>query len=212
MGKTRMILADDHTLVMDGLRKILEPNFDIVAMVTDGRELVATAPRLLPDVILLDIAMPLLNGIAAGRQLKKLLPKTKLIVLTVNEDYELAAEVLREWASGYVLKTSAGSELLRAVVTVLRGKKYLPPLFAKREREEFIRNPIPGCVKHLTYRQTEVLQLLAEGSSMKEVGAALDVATRTVAFHKYQIMEKYGLRNNSDLMRFAMKQRVVSAV
>jgi len=212
MGKTRMILADDHTLVMDGLRKMLEPQFDIVAMVTDGRELVATAPRLLPDVILLDIAMPLLNGIAAGRQLKKLLPNTKLIVLTMNEDYELATEVLREWASGYVLKASAGSELLRAVVTVLRGERYIPPLFAKREREKFIWNPIPGRVKHLTHRQTEVLQLLAEGFTMKEVGAALNVATRTVAFHKYRIMETYGLRTNSDLLRFAMKEQVVSVV
>jgi DNA-binding NarL/FixJ family response regulator len=212
MGKTRILLADDHTMVMDGLRKLLEPHFDIVGMATDGRKLMEIAPSLFPDVVLLDIGMPLLNGFDAGRQLKKLIPNTKLIVLTMNGDYELAAEALREWASGYLLKTSIGSELLRAVATVLRGERYLASAFAKRETEAFIRNPMPAPMKPLTTRQREILQLLAEGRSMKEVGAVLDVTTRTVAFHKYRIMEQYGLSNNSDLFRFAIKQNVVSDV
>jgi DNA-binding NarL/FixJ family response regulator len=212
MGKTRILLADDHTMVMEGLRKLLEPHVDIVGMASDGRELMAIAPNLHPDVILVDLGMPLLNGFDAGRRLKKLLPNSKLIVLTMNGDYELAAQALREWASGYLLKTSIGSELLRAITTVLRGERYLTSLLAKRETEEFIRNPMLAPVKPLTNRQREVLQLLAEGHSMKEVGAVLKVSTRTVAFHKYHIMEQYGLSNNTDLLRFAMKQRVVSDV
>jgi len=212
MGKTRILLADDHTMVMEGLRKLLEPHFDIVGMASDGRELMAIAPDLRPDVILLDLGMPLLNGFDAGQRLKKLLPNTKLIVLTMNTEYELAAEALREWASGYLLKTSIGSELLRAVTTVLRGERFLTSFLAKRETEAFTRNPMLGPMKALTTRQREVLQLLAEGRSMKQVGAVLNVSTRTVAFHKYRIMEQYGLGSNSELFRFAMKQRVVSDV
>ena len=212
MGQTRILLADDHTMVMEGLRKLLEPHFDIVGMASDGRELMAIAPDLHPDVILLDIGMPLLNGFDAGWRLKKLLPNSKLIVLTMNGDYDLAAEALRGWASGYLLKTSIGSELLRAVTKVLRGERYLTSLLAKRETEEFIRNPMLAPVKPLTTRQREVLQLLAEGHSMKQVGEVLDVTTRTVAFHKYRIMEQYGLSSNTDLFRFAIKQRVVSDV
>lgn len=212
MGQTRILLADDHTMVMEGLRKLLEPHFDIVGMASDGRELLQIAPNLRPDVILLDLGMPLLNGFDAGRRLKKLLPNSKLIVLTMNGDYELAAEALRGWASGYLLKTSIGSELLRAITAVLRGERYLTSLLAKRETEEFIRNPMLAPVKPLTNRQREVLQLLAEGHSMKGVGQVLDVSTRTVAFHKYRIMEQHGLSNNTDLLRFAMKQLVVSDV
>jgi DNA-binding NarL/FixJ family response regulator len=194
------------------LRKVLEPHFDIVGMASDGRELMAIAPDLRPDVILLDLGMPLLNGFDAGRRLKKLLPNTKLIVLTMNTDDQLAAEALREWASGYLLKTSIGSELVRAVTTVLRGERYLTSALTKRETEAFIRNSMLGSMKPLTTRQREVLQLLAEGRSMKEVGAVLDVSTRTVAFHKYRIMEQYGLSSNSELFRFAIKQRVVNGV
>ena len=212
MRKTRILLADDHTLVMETLRKVLEAHFDIVGMASDGRELMAIAPDLRPDVILLDLGMPSLNGFDAGRQLKKLLPNTKLIVLTMNTDYELAADALREFASGYLLKTSIASELLGAITMVLRGERYLTSVIAKLEKEAFIRNPVPGPVKPLTARQREVLQLLAEGGSMKQVAAVLNVTARTVAFHKYQIMEQYGLSSNSELFRFAIKQRVVSDV
>ena len=210
MRKTRILLADDHTLVMEGFKKLLEPDFEIVGMVSDGRKLVQLAPTLLPDAVLLDISMPMLNGFDAGRQLKKLLPDVKLIVLTVNDDYELAMQALREWASGYLLKTCGRQELIKAVTTVLKGERYLSPVFAKRQMEEFVRNPLAHGTKHLTVRQREVLQLLGEGRSMKEAAAELQLAARTIAFHKYRIMEEYGLKTNCDLIKFAMKQQVVS--
>ena len=210
MAKPRILLADDHTLLMEGFKKLLEPDFEIVGMVSDGRKLVQIAPVLLPDAVLLDISMPMLNGFDAGRQLKRLLPDVKLIVLTVNDDYELAMHALREWASGYLLKTSVRSELIKALTTVLKGERYLSPAFAKRQMEEFVRNPFSNRTKHLTVRQREVLQLLGEGRSMKEAAAELQLAARTIAFHKYRIMEEYGLKTNCDLIKFAMKQNVVS--
>jgi DNA-binding NarL/FixJ family response regulator len=210
MSKPRILLADDHLLVLDGYCKLLEPQFEIVGMVSDGRELLRVAPTLQPDVILLDIGMPALNGIDAGRQLKKMLPDCRIILLTVNADYELAVDALRNWASGYFLKTSTGQELLRAIREVLRGGKFLAPQFAVRQTEEFVRDPRLGREKHMTLRQREVLQLLSEGLSMKEVAAELRVTTRTVAFHKYEIMDKYGLKNNADLLLFAIKQHVLA--
>lgn len=211
MGKTRILLADDHILVVEGFRTLLEPEFEIVGMVSDGRKLLEVGPTLKPDVVLLDIGMPLLNGFDAGRQLKQLLPTVKIILLTVNTDYELATAALRGWASGYFLKTSTGAELVKAIREVLRGEQYLSPTFRTREMDEFIRDPL-GQIKHLTTRQREVLQLLAEGRTMKEAAAVLNLSIRTVAFHKYGIMMKYGLKSNSDLVRFAMKQQVVSGV
>jgi DNA-binding NarL/FixJ family response regulator len=210
MAKPRILLADDHMLIVEAFKKLLEPQFDVVGMVHDGRKLLQVAPVLKPDVVLIDIGMPMLNGFDAGRQLKKMLPSVKLIVLTVSEDYELAVEALREWASGYLLKSSAGSELVKAIVDVLQGKQYVTPRIAKRQEEEFVRDPRPNRVKNLTARQREVLQLLGEGRSMKEAAAELQVATRTIAFHKYRIMEEHGLRTNSDLVRFAIKQHVLS--
>jgi DNA-binding NarL/FixJ family response regulator len=212
MGKPRLLLADDHTLVAEALKKFLEAEFEIVGLAHDGRTLLQLAPILKPDVVLVDINMPMLNGVDAGRQLKRLLPSAKLIVLTVNEDYDVASEVLREWASGYLLKNSPASELVRAISEVLKGKQYVAPPIAKRKMGEFMRDPRPSRVKNLTARQREVLQLLGEGRSMKEAAAVLQVATRTVAFHKYRIMEEFGLRTNSDLFRFAMKEHVLSAL
>jgi DNA-binding NarL/FixJ family response regulator len=212
MTKTRILLADDHTLILEAFKTLLEPQFEIVGMVADGRRLLQVAPALKPDVVLIDIGMPMLNGLDAGRQLKKILPSVKLIVLTVNEDYELAVEALSDWASGYLLKNSAGSELVKAIGYVLKGKQYVTPRIAKRQQEEFIRDPRPNRVKNLTARQREVLQLLGEGRTMKEAASELLVATRTIAFHKYRIMEEYGLKTNSDLVKFAIKQHVLSAV
>ncbi len=212
MGKPRILLADDHTLIVEAFKKLLESEFEIVGTVPDGRKLLQVAPALRPDVVLLDLGMPMLNGFDAGRQLKKLLPNVKLIVLTVNEDYDLAVEALGEWASGYLLKNSASSELVKAIWEVLRGKQYVTPQIAKRRLEEFVRDPRPNRTKHLTARQREVLQLLGEGRSMKEAAFELQVATRTIAFHKYRIMEEHGLKTNSDLVIFAIKQNVLSAV
>ena len=212
MGKPRILLADDHTLIVEAFKKLLESEFEIVGTVPDGRKLLQVAPSLRPDVVLLDLGMPMLNGFDAGRQLKKLLPNVKLIVLTVNEDYDLAVEALGEWASGYLLKSSASSELVKAIWEVLRGKQYVTPQIAKRQLEEFVRDPRPNRIRHLTARQREVLQLLGEGRSMKEAAFELQVATRTIAFHKYRIMEEHGLKTNSDLVIFAIKQNVLSAV
>jgi DNA-binding NarL/FixJ family response regulator len=210
MGKPRVLLADDHTLVIEAFKKLLEPEFDIVGTVADGRMLLQVAPQLKPDVVVLDLGMPFLNGMDAGRELKKLIPQTKLIVLTMSEDYGLAAEALRKWASGYLLKKSAGSELVRAIREVLKGRSYVTPRVAQRLVEEFVRDPRPDHIRSLTPRQREVLQLLAEGRTMKEAATILHVATRTVAFHKYRIMEEFSLRTNSDLVRFAMKERLVT--
>ncbi|HEY1801549.1 MAG TPA: response regulator transcription factor [Terriglobales bacterium] len=211
MGKPRVLLADDHTLVLEAFKRLLEPEFEIVGTATDGRMLLLLAPQLKPDVTVIDLGMPLLNGMDAGRELKKLLPKTKVIVLTMSEDYDLASLALREWASGYLLKKSAGGELAKAVRDVLKGQSYVTPSVAQRLLDDFVRDPRPDRIKHLTPRQREVLQLLAEGRTMKEAAAILNVATRTVAFHKYRIMEEFSLKTNSDLVRFAIKEHILTA-
>jgi DNA-binding NarL/FixJ family response regulator len=211
MTRARILIADDHTLIAEAFKKLLEPEFEVVGMVPDGRALVHVAAQLKPDVILVDIGMPKLNGLDAGRQLKKLLPSTKIIVVTMSEDTDIAAEALRECASGYLLKSSAGSELVKAIASVLRGKTYVTPRIEAKQLEAFVRNPHPHQAPTLTGRQREVLQLLAEGRSMKEAAAELRVAARTVAFHKYRIMEEHDLRTNSDLMRFAIRQHLLTA-
>jgi DNA-binding NarL/FixJ family response regulator len=212
MGKPRLLIADDHTLIVEAFKKLLEGEFEIIATVSDGRHLLELAPRLKPDVILIDISMPLLNGMDAGERIKKLIPGTKLIALTMIEDHEVASKALRTWASGYLLKSSAASELIKAVREVLRGNSYVTPRVAQRQLEEFVRDPRSDRSKNLTARQREVLQLLAEGCTMKEAAALLEVATRTVAFHKYRIMEEFGLKNNSELVRFAIKEHVLMAI
>jgi DNA-binding NarL/FixJ family response regulator len=210
MGQPRVLLADDHTMVVEAFRKLLELEFEIVGTVGDGRALVATAPGLKPDVIVIDISMPLLNGMDAGRELKRLLPRTKLIALTMNEDCEVASEALRSWASGYLLKKSAGSELVKAIREVLKGKSYVTPKVAQQLLDRFVRDPRRDHDKELTPRQRQVLQLLAEGRTMKETADFLHVTPRTIAFHKYRIMEEFGLKTNSDLVKFAIRERVVS--
>jgi DNA-binding NarL/FixJ family response regulator len=210
MGKPRVLIADDHTLVVEAFKRLLEPEVEIVGTVADGRTLLEVAPQLKPDVIILDLGMPLLNGMDAGQELKRRLPRTKVVVLTMNEDYDLASDAMRHWASAYLLKKSAGSELINAIREVLKGKSYVTPTVAQHLLQEFVRDPRPDRVKHLTPRQREVLQLLAEGRTMKEAAAVLNVTTRTVAFHKYRIMEEFGMKTNSDLVRFAIRERIVT--
>jgi DNA-binding NarL/FixJ family response regulator len=203
----RLLLADDHSLLLDAFKTLLTPSCDIVGTVTDGRQLLAEAPRLKPDVIVLDMAMPVLNGLDAGRRLKQMMPATKLIYLTVNQDPDIADEAFRIGASGYLLKTSAGRELFHAIEEAIRGRRYMTPLIAERMEEQFIRGSKrnPGT-SNLTLRQREVLQLLGEGYSMKQTAAILNVTPRTVAFHKYSIMQEYQLKSNADLLRFAIQQ------
>jgi DNA-binding NarL/FixJ family response regulator len=211
VGKARILLADDHTLVAEAIKRLLEPEFDVVGVVADGRSLVREACNLKPDVVLVDLNMPMLNGLDASEQLKAAHPGMKIIVLTMNEDAEIALQTMRTWASGYLLKKSAGSELVKAVREVLRGGKYITPALEEVLADLSAREPrSPEAGRVLTQRQREVLQLLAEGHTMKEAAAILNVATRTVAFHKYRIMEDFGLTNNSELLRFAIKQRVVN--
>ena len=211
MGRPRILIADDHNLVVEGFQRILESHFEVVGSVGDGHTLLTTAPNLKPDVILIDIGMPLLNGLEAGRQLKSRLPGTKFIVITMNEDPEVAAEAMRSWASGYILKKCAGTELIRAIREVLRGSTYVTPKVAQQLLDRFVRDPRPEYAAKLTSRQREVLQLLAEGKSMKEAADILHITPRTIAFHKYRIMEEFGLKTNSDLLVFAIREHLISA-
>jgi len=210
MKLPRLILADDHTVVAEALCQLLVPHFEVIATVADGRALLDSATFFKPDVIVVDIAMPLLNGLEAGRQLKQKIPGVKLIFLTMNEDPELAVEAMKSGASGYVLKKSAASELLRAIQSALRGKSYVTPHIVRGMQESFIRNPQGRSHREsLTPRQREVVQLLAEGKSMKEAADILRVAPRTVAFHKYGIMQDLGLKTSADLIHFAIESRIV---
>jgi DNA-binding NarL/FixJ family response regulator len=210
VAKPRILLADDHTLVAEAFQRLLEPECEVVGTVADGRALLRAAPLLQPDIVLVDLNMPLLNGLDASEQLKNALPKIKIIVLTMNEDPEIAAETMGKWASGYLLKKSAGSELLKAIRDVMRGGKYVTPSLEGAIASIASRDAGSDSARTLTPRQREVLQLLAEGHTMKEAAAILNVATRTVAFHKYRIMQDFGLENNSELLRFAMKQKLVN--
>jgi len=200
------MLADDHTLIVDAFRRLLEPEFEIVATVADGRALLERAPELKPDVIVLDLRMPLLGGMEAGLELKAALPNTKIVVLTIADDSDIAALALRQWASGYVLKKSAAWELAKAIREVIKGNSYVTPFIAQKLADEFVRDPRVDRRKYLTSRQREILQLLGEGRSMHETGAILNIRTRTVAFHKYRIMKEFGLKTNADLVTFAIRE------
>ena len=212
MKLIRVLLADDHALLIEAYRKLLEHNFDVVGGVTDGRALLEAAPQLKPDVVLLDIGMPLLNGLDAGRQLKAKIPGIKLIYLTMNEDADLAIEAMRAGASGYLLKICAASELFLAIQASVRGKYYVTPQIARGMEEAFVRDPEAKRSRvTVTPRQREVLQLLAEGKSMKQAADVLHVSARTIAFHKYQMMQELGLKSTAGLIQYAIKSHVVAA-
>jgi len=207
MNCPRVLLADDHTLLAEAIRKLLEPAYDVVGMVGDGQALLDAAPVLKPDVILIDVAMPRLNGLEAGRRLKQIMPWVKLIFLTMNEDPDLAVEAMRHGASGYLLKTSVSSELFHAIQAALKGKLYVTPQIARGMQYAFNWNPKgKNPDKELTARQREVIQLLAEGKSMKEAADILKVSPRTIAFHKYSMMKELGIKTNAELIRVAIKK------
>ena len=211
MSRTRVLLADDHTLITDALRKLLEGEFEVVGSVEDGRALLNAAIDLRADVVVLDIGLPLLNGLDAGQQLRERHPGIKIVYLTQNRDPNLAVEAFRRKASGYLLKNSAASELSLAIREAVRGRSYVSPLIAKAMMECMLnRGPGAEGLPGLTPRQREVLQLLAEGKSMKEVAAILNITTLTVEFHKYRVMELLSLRTNAELVQYAVRQGIVS--
>jgi DNA-binding NarL/FixJ family response regulator len=212
MTRPRIILADDHALLLGAFKSFLEPEFEVVGTFLDGRALVENAKALHPDVIVLDIGMPLMNGLSAGQRLKQELPGTKLVYLTMNQDPDLAAEAFKLGASGYLLKSSAASELVHAIREVLRGRSYVTPLITEGMVGSFVQNLKNKKPSHkLTLRQKEVLQLLAEGRSMKEVAAILNVTPRTVAFHKYTMMEQLNVKTGAELIQYAIRNSILGA-
>jgi DNA-binding NarL/FixJ family response regulator len=209
--RARLVIADDHTLVAEACRRLLEPEFEVVAVVNNGRALLEVGSELKPDVALVDIAMPRLNGLDASEELKRIVPFTKIVILTMSLDAQLAAEAFRRGASAYVVKNAAVEELLTAIREVLKGQSFLSPLITEDTVHVLLRNGNrPDSDKRITARQREVLQLVAEGMSMKEIANALNVKPGTVAFHKYRAMESLGLKTNSDLLRYAIAHHMIS--
>ena len=209
--RARVLIADDHKLVAEACKGLLEPEFEVVGTVSDGRALLQAAAELRPDVVILDISMPQLNGLDAGEQIKQKCRGTKLIFLTMMLGPDVAAEAFRRGASGYVLKHCNAEELVIAVRRVLRGESYLSPAITKDTVEYLLRS---GAVykeqKHISGRQSEVLQLLAEGKSMKEIAFILNLKPGTVAFHKYQIMDVLGIKTSAGLIEYAIKHHMIS--
>ena len=213
MKRARILLADDHVLMADALKSVLAPYYDVVGTVNDGRSLLVAAESLKPDLIVVDIGMPQLNGLDATRQIKRLLPRVKVIVVTMNEDSGLVAEAFRAGATGYLLKYSAAHELLQAIQEILKGASYLSPRITSGAVASMLRaagNVMPEERRELTSRQREVIQLLAEGRSMKEVADLLTISLRTVAAHKYRIMELLEIKNNAELYRYAVKNQMIA--
>jgi DNA-binding NarL/FixJ family response regulator len=212
MKKPRILLADDHVLVAEALRGMLASVYDVVGTVSDGRSLLEAAMTLKPDLVVVDIGMPKLNGLDATRQIKRLLPNVKVIVLTMNEESGLVVEAFQAGATGYLLKHSAPKELLQAIEEVLKGASYLSPRITSGAVAAMLRG---GVVKaqegsELTPRQREVIQLLAEGRSMKEIADVLTISLRTVAAHKYRVMEQLEIKTNAELYRYAVRHQIIT--
>jgi DNA-binding NarL/FixJ family response regulator len=207
--RLRLLVADDHAMFAEALRAFLEKTYTVVGVVLDGRAMMDAAVRLRPDVIVLDVGMPLLNGIEAARRTRTQLPNVKFVFLTMYHDPNLAAAALELGAVGFVLKDSAGQELLQAIDHVLRGQSYLTP---KMRAEDWVQSKTRAkqFSKEMTPRQREVVQMLAEGRPMKEVAGLLNLSEKTVEFHKHHIMEVFNLKSNADLVLFALKRGLIS--
>jgi DNA-binding NarL/FixJ family response regulator len=209
MMRPRVLLADDHALLLGAFERLLADECDVVGQASDGRELVAAAEGLNPDVIVLDVSMPVLNGLEAARQIKQRHRNVKLVFVTMHEDPDLAAEAFRAGASAYLLKRSAASELLTAIRQVMQGRSYITPLMTEGLVEALMQPPEHGPAEELTPRQREILQLLAEGRSMKEVAGVLNVTPSTVAFHKYRMMRQLRVTSTAELVQYAVKHHIV---
>lgn len=209
MAKPRVIVADDHTLLAEAFEKLLSPECDVVARVADGRALVNAVREHHPDVVVLDLAMPLLNGLEAARQIKQFDRAIKLVFVTMNEDPDLAAEAFRVGGSAYLLKRSAGAELLTAIREAMKHRSYVTPLVTEGMLGSLMHSTAESPSRTLTSRQREVLQLLAEGKSMKEVASILNVTARTVAFHKYRMMDQLKIKTNAELIQYAIRHHLV---
>ena len=204
------MLADDHKIVLDGLRSLLEPEFELAGTVEDGRTLVSSAQKLRPDVIVVDVSMPLLNGIEAVRQIKKTDSHVKIIFLTMHPDVTYAIRAFEAGASGYVLKHSASSELITAIHEAIKGRSYVTPMIAGELLQSYKKGAHLQAdnTERLTQRQREILQLLVEGHSAKEIGGILNISPRTVEFHKYELMSKLNLKTISALIQYAVKRGI----
>jgi DNA-binding NarL/FixJ family response regulator len=211
MRRPRVVIADDHVLVIDGLRRILEPECEIVGTAEDGRSLLRVATELNPDIILLDISMPLLNGVEAARTLRETAPAAKLIFVTMHADATYVTGAFRAGASGYVLKRCASMELVSAIHEVLKGRTYITPLVRRDIVDGLPRFPIwPGEASgELTGRQREVVQLVAEGHAVKAIAAILHISRKTVAFHKSNVMRRLGIHSTAELTRYALDHGIV---
>jgi DNA-binding NarL/FixJ family response regulator len=209
MPKPRIIIADDHTLLVEAFEKLLAPECDVVSKVADGRALLVAVREHKPDIVILDLAMPLLNGLDAARQIKQMDPSIRLIFVTMNEDPDMAAEAFRAGGAAYLLKRSAGSELLTAIREAMKHRSYITPLVTEGMLGSLMHASTESGARQLTTRQREVLQLLAEGKSMKEVAAILNVTPRTVAFHKYRMMEQLKIKTTAELIQYAIRQHVI---
>lgn len=209
MTRPRILLADDHTLMAEALRHLLDAEFDVVAIVPDGRALIQAAATLKPDLAVIDIGMPLLNGLDAAEQLKRLLPTLKVVILTQNRDPQLAVAAFRRKVSGYLLKDSAAAELVTAIREALKGRSYVSPLIAEGMIDRALLPDDASREENLSPREREVLQLLAEGKAMKEVATVLGISPRTVEFHKYRMMERLGVKTNAELVQYAIKHRLI---
>jgi DNA-binding NarL/FixJ family response regulator len=213
MKRWRLLLADDHDIVVEGLRRVLDqPDLEIAGVVKDGRSLLRVANEIQPDIIIADITMPLLNGIDAARQIRKTNTDVKIIFLTMHPDVTFATEALAAGATGYVLKSSAGSELVMAIREAAKGRTYVTKSIAESVKQGLSArsNSWRSPLDKLTSRQREVLQLLAEGCQVKEIAVKLHLSPRTVEFHKYRIMDELGLRTVAELSRYAARHRLVT--
>jgi DNA-binding NarL/FixJ family response regulator len=213
----RVLLADDHLLIAEGIQKLLEPEFEFVGIVADGRSLVAAVTKLQPDIAVVDISLPLLNGLDASRHIKKENPHVKIIVLTMHSEATFVEQAFRVGVSGYVLKQSVGSELVQAIQEVLKGHTFISPMVAQSLVDPAVNqasSPPPGeanaCPQSLSTRQREVLQLVAEGKATKEIAWILDVSIKTVEFHKTRIMKELGLRSAAELTKYAITAGLTS--